>query len=64
MGRARTRGEQGRVLRSGDVVHVTEQAWHFHGADPGAPMAHLAISLGGRPEWGEPVGEAEYDDGF
>jgi quercetin dioxygenase-like cupin family protein len=63
-GRTRSRGETGRVLLPGDVVHVTEHEWHFHGGEPGSPMVHVAVNLGGRPEWGDPVPDDEYDEGF
>ena len=31
-GRVRSRGEAGRVLEPGDVIHVGGGEWHFHGA--------------------------------
>jgi len=63
-GRARTRGEQGRLLFPGDVVHVTADELHFHGGDPGSPMVHVALSAGGPTQWGDPVADEEYDQGF
>ena len=60
----RTRGEAGHVLEPGDVIHVDADEWHFHGAMPGAPLVHLAVNVGGAPEWGEPVADGDYDDGF
>jgi quercetin dioxygenase-like cupin family protein len=62
-GRVRTRGEAGHVLQPGDVIHVGPGEWHFHGATPNSPMMHVAVN-GGTPEWGEPVGDDEYAEGF
>jgi quercetin dioxygenase-like cupin family protein len=63
-GRVRTREEQGHVLLPGDVIHVGADEWHFHGGDADAPMAHVAVNGGGAPEWGEPVTDDEYEEGF
>ncbi|HSL10905.1 MAG TPA: cupin domain-containing protein [Actinomycetota bacterium] len=63
-GRVRTRGESGHVLEPGDVIHVGPDAWHFHGGTPGAPMVHVAVNGGGAPEWGDPVTDEEYAEGF
>lgn len=63
-GRVRSRGERGHVLLPGDVVWVAAGEWHFHGADADAPMAHYAVNGGGAPEWGEPVDDEDYAEGF
>ena len=63
-GRVRTRGEAGHVLEPGDVVHVGPEEWHFHGATPESPLVHIAVNGGGAPEWGEPVDDEEYAEGF
>ncbi|MFB3737499.1 MAG: cupin domain-containing protein [Candidatus Velamenicoccus archaeovorus] len=63
-GRVRTRGERGHVLEPGDVVHVGADEWHFHGGTPEAPMTHVAVNGGGAPEWGDPVTDEEYAEGF
>ena len=63
-GRVRTRGEVGTELLPGDVVYVEPGAWHFHGGAPDAPMAHVAINGGGGPEWGDPVTDEEFAEGF
>ena len=63
-GRVRTRGEAGHVLEPGDVIHVAADEWHFHGGDRTAPVVHVAINGSGAAEWGEPVSDDEYDEGF
>lgn len=63
-GRVRTRGEAGRVMEPGDVVHAGADEWHFHGALPDTPLIHVAVNGGGAPEWAEPVTDAEYAEGF
>lgn len=63
-GRVRSRGEGGQVLEPGDVVHVGPDEWHYHGGTPDAPMVHVAVNGGGAPEWGDPVTDDEYSDGF
>lgn len=63
-GRVRSRGEAGRVLEPGDVIHVEPGEWHFHGGSLDAPLVHVAINGGGDAIWGEPVTDEEYDEGF
>ena len=63
-GRVRTRGEAGHVLEPGDVIHVGPDVWHFHGGTGDTPLVHVAINGGGAPEWGEPVTDEEFDEGF
>ena len=63
-GRVRSRGEPGHVLEPGDVVHVAPGEWHFHGGGPDSPLVHVAVNGGGDAEWGEPVTDEEYDEGF
>jgi len=63
-GRVRSRGEAGHVLEPGDVVHVGPDEWHFHGGGPDSPMAHVAVNGGGAPDWGDPVTDEEYAEGF
>ncbi len=34
------------------------------GVTPGSPMAHISVTTGGPPEWGDPVTDQEYTEGF
>jgi len=63
-GRVRSRGGAGHVLGPGDVVWVGPDEWHFHGGNPDEPMLHVAVNGGGAPEWGDPVTDEEYQEGF
>ncbi|MGZ6545415.1 MAG: cupin domain-containing protein [Actinomycetota bacterium] len=63
-GRVRSRGESGRLLEPGDVIHVGPGEWHFHGGAKDAPLVHVAVNGGGAPEWGDPVTDDEYEEGF
>jgi quercetin dioxygenase-like cupin family protein len=63
-GRVRSRGERGIVLGPGDVAYVSPDEWHFHGGAPQAPLVHVAVNGGGAPEWGDPVTDEEYAEGF
>jgi quercetin dioxygenase-like cupin family protein len=63
-GRVRSRDDAGHVLLPGDVVFVVADEWHFHGAAPESPLTHVAVNGGGAPEWGDPVTDAEYAEGF
>ncbi len=63
-GRVRSRDESAPLfLESGDILHIDAGEWHFHGAEPDAPMVHVAVSKGGSPEWGDPVTDEEYETG-
>jgi quercetin dioxygenase-like cupin family protein len=63
-GRVRTRGQRGHQLDPGDVVHAGSEEWHWHGGGPESPMIHVAVSGGGAPEWGDPVGDEDYSETF
>jgi quercetin dioxygenase-like cupin family protein len=63
-GRVRTRGEAGHTIQPGDVIHVGPQEWHFHGGSGDSPLVHVAVNGGGAPEWGEPVSDEEFAEGF
>jgi quercetin dioxygenase-like cupin family protein len=63
-GLVRTRDQAGHVLEPGDVVHVGPEEWHFHGGTDETPLVHVAVNGGGAPDWGEPVSDEEYGEGF
>ena len=62
-GRVRTRGQAGHALEPGDVIDVGPDEWHFHGGTREAPLVHVAVSSG-VTEWGEPVTDEEFEEGF
>jgi quercetin dioxygenase-like cupin family protein len=63
-GRVRSRDGQTHVLLPGDLISIPPGEWHFHGGGPDSPMAHVSVSMGGSPEWGDPVTDQEYVEGF
>lgn len=63
-GVVRTRDDAGVVLEPGDVVFAGPDEWHFHGGTPETPVVHVAVNVGGAPEWAEPVTDEEYAEGF
>ncbi|HEU4400155.1 MAG TPA: cupin domain-containing protein [Actinomycetota bacterium] len=63
-GRVRSRGGPGHTLTPGDIVHIPPGEWHYHGGGPDSPMAHVSVTVGGPPEWGDPVTDQEYAEGF
>jgi quercetin dioxygenase-like cupin family protein len=63
-GRVRSRGERGHVLGAGDIVYIPPGEAHYHGGGPDSPMAHVSVSIGAPAEWGDPVTDEEYDEGF
>ncbi len=63
-GRVRSRGEAGHLLEPGDVVRVDAGEWHFHGGSRTSPLVHVAVNGLGPPEWGDPVTDEEFDEGF
>ena len=63
-GRVRSRGEPGHVLTPGEIVYIPPGEWHYHGGAPDSPMAHVSANIGGAPDWGDPVTDQEYDEGF
>jgi quercetin dioxygenase-like cupin family protein len=63
-GRVRTRDQAGHVLEPGDVVYVGPDEWHFHGGTADTPLVHVAVNGGGAPDWGEPVSDEGFAEGF
>ena len=63
-GRVRSRDGQGHVLLPGDIVYISPSEWHYHGGGLDSPMAHVSVSMGGAPEWGDPVSDQEYAESF
>src|SRR5512135_1174530 len=59
-GRVQSRGERILAIRPGDVVDVSADEWHWHGAAADHFMTHLSLTEGDT-EWGEHVTDAEYD---
>jgi quercetin dioxygenase-like cupin family protein len=51
-GWVQARGEDARSVGRGDAVSFAPGEVHWHGAKPGAPMAHIAVTAG-RPTWFE-----------
>ena len=57
-------GKAPRALKAGDVVNIPAGVKHWHGAAKDGYFQHLAIEVpaeNGKPEWCEPVSDAEYD---
>jgi quercetin dioxygenase-like cupin family protein len=59
LGLVATRSD-GRLLRPGEVVHAPPDEEHWHGASPGAYVAHTAVSLG-MTDWLEEVDPGQYE---
>ena len=41
-------------IKAGDVVMIPPHIWHWHGATPDSPMAHISIKPLGATNWGAP----------
>ena len=52
-------GEKPRRIRAGDVVWISPGERHWHGADAGSYMMHMATSLG-KTAWAEAVSQQDY----
>src|SRR5690242_1779752 len=63
-GLAQSRGGKVEPIRAGDTVHLEPGEEHWHGADSGNFMTHLAMQEiaddGSDAVWGEHVSDAEY----
>ncbi|MBP1131030.1 quercetin dioxygenase-like cupin family protein [Serratia sp. PL17] len=56
-------GDEIQELNQGDIVWISEDVKHWHGATPDTAMTHIAIaeSLNGSPvDWMEKVSDAQY----
>ena len=56
-------GKEARELHPGDVVVISPEVKHWHGAAPDSWFAHLAVEVPGEEtanEWCEPVSDEEY----
>ena len=58
----RDREGNGGPLRAGDTVWIPPGEEHWHGADPGSYLVHLAISLGST-NWLDEVSDDDYSKG-
>lgn len=57
-------GKPARKLKAGDIVHISAEVKHWHGAAGNAWFQHLAVEVPGencKTEWCEPVSDEEYD---
>lgn len=56
-------GDEIQEMNQGDIVWISEDVKHWHGATPDTAMTHIAIaeSLNGSPvDWMEQVSDAQY----
>jgi quercetin dioxygenase-like cupin family protein len=49
-----------RVVRTGDVITVLPDEWHWHGATPTSPMTHLTVQMPGSEETDWEVDERDW----
>ncbi|MFR6257562.1 MAG: cupin domain-containing protein [Anaerovoracaceae bacterium] len=57
-------GQEAKVLKPGDVVHIPAGIKHWHGASADSWFQHLAVEVPGencRNEWCESVTDDEYE---
>lgn len=57
-------GKMAQELHPGDIVNISAEVKHWHGAAPDSAFQHLAIEVPGENtsnEWCEPVAQEEYD---
>jgi 4-carboxymuconolactone decarboxylase len=58
-------GQAAQEIRQGDVVHISPNQKHWHGAAPNSSMSHIAISEpvnGKSVDWLEQVSEVQYQE--
>lgn len=53
------KGGRAQRISAGDMIWAEAGTTHWHGADDGTIMTHLAIGIG-KTEWGQPVSDEEY----
>ena len=53
------KGGKPKSIQAGDVIWCPPDTTHWHGADDGSEMMHMAFSMGG-VEWLDEVTDAEY----
>jgi quercetin dioxygenase-like cupin family protein len=58
-GRVQSRGGPIVTIRPGDVVRISGDEWHWHGAAPTHFTTHLAITEG-ETDWSEHLTDPEY----
>jgi len=58
-GCVQSRGAPIITIRPGDVVRISGDEWHWHGAAPDHFMTHLSLTEGDT-EWGDHVTDTEY----
>lgn len=62
-GRYRERGGEIRILRKGDVVRISPDVEHWHGAAPRSWFTHISLETNvpnNKAQWLEPVSDEEY----
>ena len=59
--RLQTDGDAVTEVAAGDVVSVEPGERHWHGANEGGPMTHLAVNVASTTSWFEKVTDTEYN---
>ncbi len=57
-------GREPRELRPGDVVNISPEVKHWHGAAKDSEFVHIAVEIPGEDyatQWCEPVSDEEYN---
>jgi quercetin dioxygenase-like cupin family protein len=53
-----------RTVRTGDVVTVMPDEWHWHGATPSSPMTHVTVQMTGPDSIDWSVDERDWAEGY
>lgn len=53
-----------RTVRTGDVVSVMPDEWHWHGATPDSPMTHVTVQIAGADSVDWNVDERDWASGY